>query len=274
MAYGLGDAVLLQKMIEESESGEERKRLERRKLDALIGYCESTACRRQTLLSYFGEAHPGDCGHCDNCLTPPKSWDGTVAAQKALSCVYRTGQRFGAAHVIDVLRGADTQKVRQFGHDTVSTYGVGADLDAKQWRSVFRQLVAGGWLQVDVEGHGALRLTATSADVLKGQATLMLRAEPERAPRTRRDAGSRANAEAASDLPIEAQARFEALRQWRSEMARTQNVPAYVIFHDATLRQIALAEPADLDTLSHVQGVGAAKLERYGRAVLDTLSAA
>lgn len=272
MAYGLGDAVLLQKMIEESESGEERKRLERRKLDALIGYCESTGCRRQTLLAYFGEAHPGDCGHCDNCLSPPKSWDGTVAAQKALSCVYRTGQRFGAAHVIDVLRGADTQKVRQFGHDTVSTYGVGADLDAKQWRSVFRQLVAGGWLQVDIEGHGALRLTATSADVLKGNAALMLRAEPERAPRSRRDAGARASAEAVSDLPIEAQARFEALRQWRSEMARTQNVPAYVIFHDATLRQIALAEPGDLDTLSHVQGVGAAKLERYGRAVLDTLA--
>lgn len=273
MAYGLGDAVLLQKMIEESESGEERKRLERRKLDALIGYCESTACRRQTLLAYFGEAHPGDCGHCDNCLSPPKSWDGTVAAQKALSCVYRTGQRFGAAHVIDVLRGADTQKVRQFGHESVSTYGVGTDLDAKQWRSVFRQLVAGGWLQVDVEGHGALRLTATSAEVLKGNATLMLRAEPERAPRTRRDPASRANAEAVSDLPVEAQSRFEALRQWRSDMARAQNVPAYVIFHDATLRQIALAEPADLDTLAHVQGVGAAKLERYGRAVLDTLAA-
>jgi ATP-dependent DNA helicase RecQ len=274
MAYGLGDAVLLQKMIEESESGEERKRLERRKLDALIGFCESTTCRRQTLLAYFGEAHPGECGHCDNCLSPPRSWDGTVAARKALSCVYRTGQRFGAAHVIDVLRGADTQKVRQFGHESVSTYGVGTDLDAKQWRSVFRQLVAGGWLQVDVEGHGALRLTATSADVLKGNATLMLRADPERAPRTRRDSASRANAEAVSDLPLDAQARFEALRQWRSEMARTQNVPAYVIFHDATLRQIALAEPADLDTLAHVQGVGAAKLERYGRAVLDTLAAA
>lgn len=272
MAYGLGDAVLLQKMIEESESGEERKRLERRKLDALIGYCESTACRRQTLLAYFGEAHPGDCGHCDNCISPPRSWDGTVAAQKALSCVYRTGQRFGAAHVIDVLRGADTQKVRQFGHDTVSTYGVGADLDGKQWRSVFRQLVAGGWLQVDVEGHGALRLTATSADVLKGSATLTLRADPERAPRTRRE--SRANADAVSDLPAAAQSRFDALRHWRAGIARAQNVPAYVIFHDATLRQIALAEPADLDTLAHVQGVGAAKLERYGRAVLDTLAAA
>lgn len=270
MAYGLGDAVLLQRMIEESESGEERKRLERRKIETLIGYCESTACRRQTLLAYFGEEHDGDCGHCDNCIAPPKSWDGTVAAQKALSCVYRTGQRFGAAHVIDVLRGADTQKVHQFGHDRLSTYGVGTELDAKQWRSVFRQLVAGGWLQVDVEGHGSLRLTQASAALLKGETTLTLRAEAEKAPRSRRDA--RGSTEAAGDLPQEAQSRFEALRRWRSEVARTQGVPAYVIFHDATLRQIALAEPSNLDALAEVQGVGAAKLERYGTAVLETLS--
>jgi ATP-dependent DNA helicase RecQ len=271
MAYGLGDAVLLQRMIQESESGEERKQLERRKLDSLIGYCESTACRRQTLLAYFGEQHDGDCGHCDNCVAPPKSWDGTVAAQKALSCVYRTGQRFGAAHVIDVLRGADTQKIHQFGHDRLSTYGVGTELDGKQWRSVFRQLVAGGWLQVDVEGHGALRLTQASAALLKGETTVTLRAEAEKAPRSRRE--SRGSAEVPSDLPQEAQSRFEALRRWRSEVARTQGVPAYVIFHDATLRQIALAEPSNLDALAEVQGVGAAKLERYGTAVLDTLSA-
>ncbi|MCC8362406.1 DNA helicase RecQ [Lysobacter sp. A6] len=270
MAYGLGDAVLLQRMIEESESGEERKRLERRKIETLIGYCESTACRRQTLLAYFGEEHDGDCGHCDNCIAPPKSWDGTVAAQKALSCVYRTGQRFGAAHVIDVLRGADTQKVHQFGHDRLSTYGVGTELDAKQWRSVFRQLVAGGWLQVDVEGHGSLRLTQASAALLKGETTLTLRAEAEKAPKSRRE--SRGATEAAGDLPHEAQSRFEALRRWRSEVARTQGVPAYVIFHDATLRQIALAEPSNLDALAEVQGVGAAKLERYGAAVLETLS--
>ncbi|UHQ19821.1 DNA helicase RecQ [Lysobacter sp. KIS68-7] len=273
MAYGLGDAVLLQKMIEESESGEERKRLERRKLDALIGYCESTGCRRQSLLAYFGEAHPGACGRCDNCIEPPRSWDGTVAAQKALSCVYRTGQRFGAAHVIDVLRGADTQKVRQFDHDRLSVYGVGEDLDAKQWRSVMRQLVAGGWLQVDVEGHGALRLTSTSADVLKGNATLTLRAEAERAPRTRRGR-TPTTGEPATDLPSDAQARFESLRLWRASVAREQNVPAYVIFHDATLRQIALAEPSDLDALAHIQGVGATKLERYGRDVLDALATA
>jgi len=272
MAYGLGDAVLLQRMIEESESGEERKRLERRKLDALIGYCESTACRRQTLLAYFGEAHPGDCGRCDNCLVPPRSWDGTEAARKALSCVYRTGQRFGAAHVIDVLRGADTQKVRQFGHDTLSTHGIGTELDAKQWRSVFRQLVAGGWLQVDVEGHGALRLTQASAGLLKGGQTLMLRAEETRAPRSRRVSAGKGEQSTVATLPADAAVRFEALRAWRASIARTQNVPAYVIFHDATLRQIALAEPGDLDALAGVDGVGATKLERYGRDVLDTLA--
>src|SRR5688572_12707352 len=265
MTYGLGDAVLLQRMIEQSESSEERKWLERRKIESLIGYCESTGCRRQTLLAYFGETHAGQCGHCDNCIAPPQSWDGTVAAQKALSCVYRTGQRFGAAHVIDVLRGADTQKVRQFGHDALSTYGVGADLDAKQWRSVFRQLVAGGWLQVDVEGHGALRLTSSSAAVLKGACPVTLRAEPERAPRQRRDRRDATTAVLHDDLSTEAAARFDALRAWRAGVARAQNVPAYVIFHDATLRQIAMVEPADLDALAGVQGVGAMKLERYGR---------
>src|SRR5690606_7829546 len=140
MAYGLGDAVLLQRMIEEGDAGEDRKRLERRKLGALPGYCESTGCRRRQLPGYFGQDHPGHGGNCDNCLSPPDTWDGTVAAQKALSCVYRTGQRFGAAHLVDVLRGADTAKVREFGHASLSTYGIGGELDAGQWRSVFRQL--------------------------------------------------------------------------------------------------------------------------------------
>jgi ATP-dependent DNA helicase RecQ len=271
LAYGLGDAVLLQRMIEQSESGEERKRLERSKLDTLIGYCESTGCRRQTLLAYFGEAHPGACGHCDNCQAPPQSWDGTVAAQKALSCVYRSGQRFGAAHVIDVLRGADTQKVRQFGHETLSTYGIGTELDARQWRSVFRQLVATGLLEVDIEGHGALRLTAASAGVLRGERSLALRTEPPAAVR-RRERTARTG-QPMVELPAGAAARFESLRSWRAETARTQNVPAYVIFHDATLREIALAQPDGLDTLASISGVGAGKLERYGRAVLDTLAA-
>ncbi|NUS39033.1 MAG: DNA helicase RecQ, partial [Lysobacter sp.] len=262
LAYGLGDAVLLGRMIEEGEAGEERKRLERRKLDALVGFCESTGCRRHALLAYFGEQHAGACGNCDNCLVPPQSWDGTVAAQKALSCVYRTGQRFGAAHLIDVLRGADTAKVRQFGHERLSTHGIGADLDARQWRSVFRQLVAMGFLEVDVEGHGALRLTAASAAVLKGERSLALRADPpKRKGRRERDAGD--GASAAADLPEEAVARFDALRAWRAEAARAQNVPAYVIFHDSTLRAIASAHPADLAALARIGGVGDRKLERY-----------
>ncbi len=272
LAYGLGDAVLLQRMIEQSESGEERKRLERRKLDTLIGYCESTGCRRQTLLAYFGESHPGDCRHCDNCLQPPQSWDGTVAAQKALSCVYRTGQRFGAAHVIDVLRGADTAKVRQFGHEALSTYGIGSDLDTRQWRSVFRQLAAAGLLDVDIEGHGALRLTAASTPLLKGERTLSLRAEPP-ARAKRRERGTR-DAVPVIELPAAAAERFESLRSWRADSAREQNVPAYVIFHDSTLRAIALAQPDDLDALAGISGVGAGKLERYGREVLEALERA
>jgi ATP-dependent DNA helicase RecQ len=271
LAYGLGDAVLLQRMIETSEAGEERKRLERGKLDALIGFCESTGCRRQSLLGYFGEAHPGACGRCDNCQQPPQSWDGTIAAQKALSCVYRSGQRFGAAHVIDILRGADTAKVRQNGHQSLSTYGIGSDLDARQWRSVFRQLVAAGLLDVDVEGHGALRLTVASSEVLKGGRTLSLRTE-QPAPARRRDRASRPTDGVA--LAPDAMTRFEALRHWRSEAAREQGVPAYVIFHDSTLREIALQQPDGLGALAGISGVGVGKLERYGPAVLETLASA
>ena len=276
LAYGLGDAVLLQRMIEMSEAGEERKRLERSKLETLIAYCESTGCRRQTLLGYFGELHPGACGDCDNCLQPPQSWDGTVAAQKALSCVYRSGQRFGAAHVIDILRGADTAKVRQHGHGALSTYGVGSDLDARQWRSVFRQLVAAGLLDVDVQGHGALQLTLASSAVLKGERSLSLRTEPPAMPRRRdraaRGVQSRGGVPAGIDaLSPDALIRFESLRNWRGETARAQSVPAYVIFHDSTLREIAQREPGDLDALAGITGVGVGKLERYGRAVLDAL---
>ena len=275
LAYGLGDAVLLRRMIEDGDAGDERKWLERGKLDALIGYCESTACRRQSLLAYFGEAHAGACGNCDNCLQPPQTWDATEAARKALSCAYRTGQRFGAAHVIDVLRGADTAKVRQFGHQSVSTYGIGGDLDAKQWRGVFRQLVAAGLLDADIEGHGALRLTAEATPLLRGERRLELRSEPPKRERQRKQAGADKRIPAAPiELPEEAVARFVALRQWRSEAARAQNVPAYVIFHDATLRSIALQHPQDLAALAGIAGVGTSKLERYGHEVIAALDAA
>ncbi len=275
LAYGLGDAVLLRRMIEDGDAGDERKWLERGKLDALIGSCESTGCRRQSLLAYFGEAHGGACGNCDNCLQPPRTWDAREAARKALSCVYPTGQRFGAAHVIDVLRGADTAKVRQFGHQSVSTYGIGGELDAKQWRGVFRQLVAAGLLDADIEGHGALRLTAAATPLLRGEQTLQLRAEPPKRERARKPAepGKRGVA-TPIELPAEAAARFAVLRQWRSGIAREQGVPPYVIFHDATLRGIALEHPRDLATMSSIPGVGASKLERYGHAVIAALQAA
>ena len=272
LVYGMGDAVLLRRMIEEGDASDDRKRLEHGKLDALIGYVESTACRRQTLLAYFGEPHAGACGNCDNCLDPPQTWDATEAARKALSCVYRSGQRFGAAHVVDVLRGADTAKVRQFGHQTLSTYGIGSDLDARQWRGVFRQLLAAGLLEADLESHGALRLTALATPLLRGERSLHLRKDPSPSGKAR-SRGDKRTATTFITLPHAAEARFTALRLWRAEAARAQGIPAYVIFHDATLRNIALEDPRELDDLAGIGGVGAAKLERYGRDVLAALAA-
>ncbi|MFD0740008.1 DNA helicase RecQ [Lysobacter koreensis] len=270
LAYGLGDVVNLRQLINQGEAGAERKQLELRKLDALLGFCESTGCRRQSLLGWFGEGHPGACGNCDNCLEPPHSWDGTEAARKALSCVYRTGQRFGAAHVIDVLRGSETEKVAKFGHERLSTWGIGSDLDARQWSGVFRQLVAGGLLEADVERHGALCFTAETAAVLRGERTLLFRTEAPKPERRRRDRAGAATA-TLPDLAPDALIRFNALREWRSTTAREQNVPAYVIFHDSTLRAIAEAAPDDLDDLSRIAGIGAGKLDRYGEAVLQQL---
>ncbi|MDR1075593.1 MAG: DNA helicase RecQ [Xanthomonadaceae bacterium] len=266
MCYGLGDVVLLRQMIEQSEAGEERKRLERRKLEQLLGYCESVACRRQTLLAAFGETYPQSCGNCDNCLNPVRSWDATMAARKALSCAYRSGQRFGAAHLIDILRGSDNERIRQFGHQRLSTYGIGQDLDAQAWRSVFRQLVVGGFLETDPEGHGSLRLTAASRPLLKGETSVQMRRE---APR--RGRGS-ASGMARSDTPyVQSGDRplYEALREFRTRTAHAQNVPAYVIFHDATLRSIAELRPATLSELARIGGVGGGKLARYGQQVLD-----
>ncbi|MCD9027453.1 DNA helicase RecQ [Luteimonas sp. BDR2-5] len=277
MCYGLGDLVLLRQMIEQSDSGEERKRLEHRKLDALVGYCETMRCRRQVLLANFGEDYAGNgidqtgpgtaCNNCDNCLQPPEAWDATVAAQKALSCVYRSGQRFGAAHVIDILRGSDSERIRQFGHDRLSTYGVGTDLDARSWKGVFRQLVAHGLLDVDAEGYGGLRLTAASREVLKGERPVMLRKIAPSRERTRTTRTAAPDAE----LPPEDRPLFDALRALRGRLAREQNVPAYVIFHDATLREIARLRPTTTTQLAGIGGVGAGKLERYGAQVIDTV---
>ncbi len=273
MCYGLGDLVLLRQMIEQSESGDERKRLEHRKLDALVGYCETMRCRRQVLLANFGEDYAAKgagqpCGNCDNCLDPPAAWDATVPAQKALSCVYRSGQRFGAAHIIDILRGSESERIRQFGHDQLSTYGVGTDVDARVWKSVLRQLVAQGLLDVDAEGYGGLRLTEASRGVLKGETQVMLRKPTnmkERARTTRAATGADIDL-APADRPL-----FESLRALRGRLAREQNVPAYVIFHDATLREIARLRPISHGQLGGIGGVGAGKLERYGDAVLETV---
>ncbi|MDH7453599.1 DNA helicase RecQ [Luteimonas composti] len=270
MCYGLGDLVLLRQMIEQSESGPERKRLEHRKLDALVGYCETMRCRRQVLLDNFGETLPKACGNCDNCLSPPESWDGTEAARKALSCVYRTGQRFGAAHLIDVLRGADTERIHQFGHDQLAVYGVGADLDARSWRGVFRQLVALGLLEVDAEGHGGLRLSEAARPVLRGEQPVLLRKESLR--KGRRERGDGRGARPAIDIPAADRPLFEALRGLRTRLARDQGVPPYVIFHDATLREIARQRPQTPGDLALIGGIGAGKIERYGDEVLDVVA--
>jgi ATP-dependent DNA helicase RecQ len=266
MSYGLGDVVLLRQMIDGSEAGEERKQLERRKLDALLAYCESVRCRRQSLLAYFGETYADACGNCDNCLEPPQTWDATVAAQKALSCVWRTGQRYGAGHLIDVLMGNETERVLQHGHQSLSTFGVGKDLDEREWKSVFRQLVAGGYLDVEIGSYGSLHLAEPARAVLRGAVSMALRRE---APRKKGPQTRYALAAHPADDSL-----FERLRELRGKLAREQNVPAYVIFHDATLRAIASDRPHSAAQLAQVQGVGAKKIERYGEAVLELVRAA
>ena len=267
LCYGLGDVVLLKQMIEKGEAGEDRKRVERRKLDQLLGYCESMQCRRQVLLASFGETYPQPCGNCDNCLTPAAAWDATVAVQKALSCVYRSGQRFGVGHLIDILRGSDGEKIKQFGHDQLSTYGIGKDLDARAWRGVFRQLVATGLLEVDSDAYGGLRLTDASRQVLKGERQIMMRRE---APTRGRERGDRSGSPR-TGVPVQPQdlTLFNALRDLRAGLAKEQNVPAFVIFHDSTLRNIAEQRPTSLDELAHVGGIGGTKLARYGQQLVD-----
>ncbi|WP_225763088.1 DNA helicase RecQ [Stenotrophomonas sp. Marseille-Q4652] len=265
LCYGLGDVVLLKQMIEQGEATEERKQLERAKLDHLLGYCESMQCRRQVLLAGFGETYAQPCGNCDNCVTPPAAWDATIPAQKALSCVYRSGQRFGVGHLIDILRGSETDRIKQLGHDQLSTYGIGRDLDSRAWRGVFRQLVAASLLEVDAEGHGGLRLTDASRDVLKGRRQVMMRRETTSAATRDRSSAPR------SGLPVQPQdlALFNALRGLRAELAREQNVPAFVIFHDSTLRNIAEQRPTSVDALARVGGIGGSKLARYGQRLVE-----
>ncbi len=270
MVYGLGDVVSMRQMLDSGDAPEERKRVERQKLDALLGFCESTACRHQTILRYFGEEHPGDCGQCDNCLEPVDTWDATQAAQMALSCVYRTGQRFGVAHLIDVLLGKKTDKIEQFRHHTLSTYGIGQGLAQAQWSSVFRQLVAGGFLESDMEAYGGLKLTEASRPVLKGEQEVWLRrdAEPAKRKSSKAERASRAKEgyEGVTDDPL-----WQALKAKRMELAKEQGVPPYVIFHDSTLLEILNNKPQTLDEMGRISGVGQAKLAKYGDAFLQVL---
>ena len=269
MTYGLNDVVIHRQMIEESPSPVEQKRVERQKLDAMLAYCESAHCRRVVLLNYFGEeAKP--CGNCDVCIEPPEVWDGTVAAQKALSAALRTGQRFGAGHLIDILRGKVTDKVKQFGHDSLPTFSVGADIDDRGWRSVFRQLLASGLLEADVHAYGALKLTDVARPVLKGETTLILRRHIARAKgkkaKTPTSTKIRSPQRASRDTPL-----VDSLRTWRAEKARDQGVPAYVILHDKTLVELAAQRPQSANALLTIPGIGLAKAERYGKALLNLI---
>jgi ATP-dependent DNA helicase RecQ len=271
MAYGFGDLVSLRQMVDSGEASEDRKRVERQKLNALLGYCESTTCRHQTILRYFGEIHAGSCDHCDNCLEPVATWNATQEVQKALSCVYRTGQRFGVTHLIDVLLGKVTPRVKQYFHEQVSTFGIGAELNQAQWNSIYRQLVAGGYLDADIALHGGLKLVDSIAlPVLRGEQEVWLRKETGYSKSKATKLGARKG----STHPfnnITDEKLWEALKAQRTELAREQGVPPYVIFHDSTLQEMVKSTPTTLDQFSRIGGVGQAKLERYGEHFINVI---
>ena len=267
MVYGLQDVVRLRQMVDSSTADEIHKRNERVKLDALLGWCEVTECRRRSLLAYFGDLLDNDCGNCDVCISPPDVFDGTEAAQKILSTVYRTGQRFGAVHVIDVLMGKDSDKVRQHGHESLSVFGIGHELEQQQWRSILRQLVVLGLLSVDTAGYGALKLTANSRPLLRGEVDLPLR----RDLLITRKAKTKTKKRVLTAVAEEDRDLWDALRDCRKRLADENNVPPYVIFHDATLIQIAADKPQTSADLLAISGVGQTKLERYGSAFLEVV---
>ncbi len=268
MVYGLGDVIQQRRMIEESEAQRKFKQVAARKLEAMLSLCETTTCRRLSMLRYFGEAadDAAACGNCDVCLNPPQVWDATVEVQKALSCVYRSGQTFGAGHLIDILRGNPTERIKEWHHDRLSTFGIGKDLPESTWRAIFRQIVALGLLTVDSERHGALHLTEASRAVLKGQQTIQLR----RQTKQMQTSGKQFSADVA--LLDEAERYlWEQLRSWRAKMAKEHGVPAYVIFHDATLRELARQCPKTEDELRQVTGIGARKFDKYGDYLIEIL---
>ncbi len=271
MTYGMADVTALLALLDGTNIEERQRRIERHKLDALLGFCETATCRRQVLLGYFGERDHPPCGNCDNCLRPARVWDGLVAAQKALSAVFRTGQRFGVAHLVDVLRGHTTERLQRLGHDKLKTFGVGTELDKRGWQSVFRQLIAQGHIEVDVEGHGSLHLGATAPAILRGEATVAFRGDREDAkPGRRRERGAPVLVSGEPLAPAD-EALWQALRRCRLELAREQGLPPYVIFHDTTLLEMVRRRPRDLVAMSVIPGVGRSKLERYGELFLGVI---
>lgn len=265
MIYGLQDVVRLRQMLDQSDAEEQYKRHEIQKLDALLGWCEITECRRRPLLSYFGDEQAGACGNCDNCLSPPDTWDGTEAARKLLSAVHRTGQYFGAAHIIDVLTGKATEKVKDNNHDQLSVFGLGSSIDTKAWRSVIRRLVILDFLKADPARFGGLVLTEHCRPLLRGETTLRLR-EDIKEPLLRRKSSRSKNGVSDSDRSL-----WDALRECRKELAIKHNVPPYVIFHDATLMQMMEYRPATSAAMLDISGVGPSKLDRYGDAFLEVI---
>ena len=264
MIYGLQDVIKLRQMMEGSDGSEEHKRAEQHRLNAMLGLCEITSCRRQVLLNYFGDDLPEPCGNCDNCLEPVDTWDGTKAAQMALSAVYRTGQRFGVKHVVDVLLGAETDKISQYGHDQLPTYGIGKSLDNNQWSSVFRQLVARGYLCVDMERFGAMRLEEKCRPLLRGEEKIELRRDIKK-----KEAKRLTKNYLPEDMDV---ALWEVLRECRRELADEQGIPPYIIFHDRTLQEMCVTVPQTMDQFGQLGGVGERKLDKYGPAFLQVIN--
>tara|TARA_R110000822_G_scaffold226254_5_gene358872 strand:- start:3076 stop:4899 length:1824 start_codon:yes stop_codon:yes gene_type:complete len=264
MIYGLQDVIKLRQMMAGSEGSEEHKRAEQHRLNAMLGLCEITSCRRQVLLNYFGDVLPEPCGNCDNCLEPVDTWDGTESARMALSAVYRTGQRFGVKHVVDVLLGAETDKISQYSHDQLPTYGIGKTLDNNQWSSVFRQLVARGYLSVDVERFGALRLEEKCRPLLRGDEQIELRKDSKK-----KEARRLTKTFQSEDMDV---ALWEVLRECRRELAGEQGIPPYIIFHDRTLQEMCVTVPQNMEQFGRLGGVGERKLDKYGPAFLQAIS--
>jgi len=268
MAYGLQDVITLRKMMQDSDGEEQYKRISHHKLDAMLALCELTSCRRQSLLKYFDDTLEKPCGNCDTCLSPPQTWDGTEASQKALSCVVRTGQRFGVNYVIDVLTGEKNERIDKFEHDKLSTYGIGKELSNSEWRGVFRQLIALGYLDVDLEGYGSLHMNEQARPLLRGEITLQLRHQlkPETTSKSNKKNKSIALRSVDEEL-------YDALRDHRKVIAKQHGIPPYIIFHDSTLQEMANTRPESLDAMRFISGVGEQKLNKYGREFLAIIAA-